>query len=340
MQIDVDLRQITALIIDDSRYVRSFIRTALQSFGIRTILEAADGPSGLDILRQREVHLILVDHDMSPMNGIDFTRYLRSGDLVACIGVSVLMLSGDAAKEVVVEARNAGVNEFLVKPVSTESLYRRVRSVLVNPKAFVNTPTFIGPDRRTLSRPPPGVAERRVAPPLPKPPPIVTPTGVLAPGVVPPTAGGAVPPSAGGAATSPITLPKPDPVERTSRRKFSAGQVIFDEGDHGDVAYVVESGSVSIYKTVDGAVMALGQIKANGVFGEMALIDNEPRMASARALEDTVCLVIPMAVLQAQIGRTPDLVILVLETLLHDIRKMGRELGQVRSALERRRTAG
>lgn len=332
MQIDVDLRQITALIIDDSRYVRSFIRTALQSFGIRTILEAADGPSGLDILRQREVHLILVDHDMSPMNGIDFTRYLRSGDLVACIGVSVLMLSGDAAKEVVVEARNAGVNEFLVKPVSTESLYRRVRSVLVNPKAFVTTPTFTGPDRRTLSRPPPGVAERRVAPPLPKPPPIVTPAGGLA--------SGAPPPAAGDGLTPPIALPKPEPVERTSRRKFSAGQVIFDEGDHGDVAYVVESGSVSIYKTVDGAVLTLGQIKANGVFGEMALIDNEPRMASARALEETVCLVIPMAVLQAQIGKTPDLVILVLETLLHDIRKMGRELGQVRSALERRRTAG
>ncbi len=324
MQIDVDLSPVTALIIDDSRYARSFIKTALQSFGIRTILEASDGPSGLEILRQREVQLILVDQDMAPMSGVDFTRYLRSGDLVSCVDVAVLMVSGDAAKEVVVEARNAGVSEFLVKPVSTESLYRRVRNVLVNPKAFVRNPTFIGPDRRTLSRPPPGVAERRVAPPLPKPAPIVTPPGATArPG--------------GGTAAAAITLPKPEPVERTGRKKFAAGQIIFEEGERGDVAYVIESGCVSIYKTFDGSMVTLGQIKTNGVFGEMALIDNEPRMASAVAVEDTVCLVIPMAALKAQIGKTPDLVILVLETLLHDIRKMGRELGQVRAALEKKR---
>ena len=323
MQIDVDLSRITALIIDDSRYARSFIKTALQSFGIRTILEAADGPSGLEILRQKAVQLIIVDQDMAPMSGVDFTRYLRSGDLVSCIDVSVLMVSGDAAKEVVVEARNAGVNEFLVKPVSTDSLYRRVRNVLVNPKAFVQTPNFVGPDRRTLSRPPPGVPERRVAPPLPKPPPIVTPPGGV--------------PSSGASASAAISIPKPEPVERTSRKKFAAGQVIFEEGARGDVAYVIESGRVEIYKTIDGRKVTLGHIKTNGVFGEMALIDDEPRMASAAAEEETVCLVIPMSALKAQIGKTPDLVILVLETLLHDIRKMGRELGQVRASLESRR---
>ena len=57
MQIDVDLSRITALIIDDSRYARSFIKTALQSFGIRTILEASDGPSGLEILRGKAVRV-------------------------------------------------------------------------------------------------------------------------------------------------------------------------------------------------------------------------------------------------------------------------------------------
>ncbi|MDO8608653.1 MAG: response regulator [Phaeospirillum sp.] len=325
MQIDVDLSQVTALIIDDSRYARSFIKTALQSFGIRTVLEASDGPSGLETLREKTVHLIIVDQDMSPMSGVDFTRYLRGGDMVATVDTAVLMVSGDAAKEVVVDARNAGVNEFLVKPISTESLYRRIRNVLVNPKAFVHTHSFVGPDRRTLSRPPPGVPERRVAPPLPKPPPIV-----MAPGVSSPS----------GQPSPSINLPKPEPVERTGRRKFNAGQVIFAEGDRGDVAYVIENGRVGIYKTIDGRKVLLGQIRTNGVFGEMALIDDEPRMASAMAAEDTTCLVIPMSALKAQIGKTPDLVILVLETLLNDIRKMGRELGQVRATLEKKRGRG
>ncbi len=324
MDIDVDLSRICALIIDDSRYARSFIKTALQSFGIRSVAEACDGPAGLEILGSHPIHLVIVDHDMSPMNGIDFTRYLRSGDLVPCVDVAVIMVSGESAKDVVVAARNAGVNEFLVKPMSTESLYRRVRSVLLNPKAFVRTPTFVGPDRRTLSRPPAGVPERRTAPPLPKPPPIIA-----APGA-PPRPGTLV-------SNEPVTPPKPAPTERTSRRKFRPGEVIFREGDRGDVAYVVENGRVAICKAVEGRNVVLGHIKANGVFGEMALIDDEPRMASAVAADETVCLVIPMAALKAQIGKTPDLVILVLETLLHDIRKMGSELGQVRAALEKKR---
>ncbi|OAN52339.1 two-component system response regulator [Paramagnetospirillum marisnigri] len=322
MQIDVDLGSLTALIIDDSRYARSFIKTALQSFGFRTILEAGDGPTGLETMRTTPVQLVIVDHDMSPMNGIDFTRYVRSGDLVPCIDVTILMVSGDAAKETVFMARNAGVNEFLVKPISAESLYRRIRNAMINPKAFVQTPGFTGPDRRSLARPPAGIAERRTRPPLPKPPPLVAPPGSA--------------PSSSAAAPPPQPV-KPPTAERTSHRKFAAGQVIFQEGERGDVAYVVESGRVAIFKTVDGAKVVLGQIKTNGVFGEMALIDNEPRMASAEAVEDTTCLVIPMAALKAQIGKTPDLVILVLETLLHDIRKMGRELGQVRAALEKRR---
>jgi CheY-like chemotaxis protein len=325
MNIDVDLSPITALIIDDSRYARSFIKTALQSFGIKTILEAGDGPTGLEVLGQQPVHLVIVDHDMAPMDGIDFTRFVRAGDMVACDDVAVIMMSAESATEVVIQARGAGVNEFLVKPMSTDSLFRRIRNALVNPKAFVRTPGFKGPDRRLLSRPPPGVAERRVAPPIPKPLPLVMPAGAAAPSR--PTAAPHAPV---------VQAPKPTQ-ERTGRKKFHAGQIIFNEGDPGDMAYVVESGKVSIFKTVKGQKVTLGQIGTNGVFGEMALIDNEPRMASAMAAEETVCLVIPMAALKAQIGKTPDLVILVLETLLYDIRKMGRELGQVRATLEKKR---
>lgn len=327
MNIDVDLSPITALIIDDSRYARSFIKTALQSFGVKTILEAGDGPSGLEILGKQPVHLVIVDHDMAPMDGIDFTRFLRSGDMVGCNDVAVIMMSAESASEVVMQARGAGVTEFLVKPMSTDSLFRRIRNALVNPKAFVRSPTFTGPDRRLLSRPPPGVKERRVAPPLARPLPLVMPKGQV---VAKPAA----------APHAPVTqAPKPAP-ERTGRKKFHAGQIVFSEGDAGDMAYVVESGKVSIFKTINGQKVVLGQIGANGVFGEMALIDNEPRMASAMAAEDTLCLVIPMSALKAQIGKTPDLVILVLETLLHDIRKMGRELGQVRATLEKKRSAG
>ena len=320
MNTDLDLSSITALVVDDSRYARSFIRTALTSFGLRSVVEAADGPAAFVVLAERPVHLVIVDYEMSPMNGIDFTRLLRSGQAVPCVDVGVVMVSGDASREVVVAARDAGVSEFLVKPLSTESLYRRVRSVLTSPRAFVQAPGFVGPDRRALARPP-AEGERRVAPPLARPRPLLSPA-VLSP------AGAVAPP------------PPPAPAARTSHRRFAAGATIFAEGDPGDVAYVVEAGRVEIVKTVDGHATRLGLIGPNGVFGEMALIDGEPRMAGARAVEDTQCLIVPMAALRAQIGKTPDLVILVLETLLGDIRRMGRELGVARAALDRRRAGG
>lgn len=325
MIVDIDLSPVTVLIIDDSRYARSFMKSALFSFGVRTILEAGDGPAGIEILRDKKVDLVVVDYDMDPMDGVAFTRLVRSGDEVACTQVPIVMVSGQAEMEIVMEARNAGITEFLVKPISADSLFRRVRSALVNPRPFVATDSYVGPCRRSVDRPQPEGAERRVAPPLPKPAPLVA----VPPGIAQPTIRRAVEQGQQAAAKGAS--------DRTSRKRFKAGTRIFAEGDTGDEAYVVENGRVLIHKDVNGAQVALGEISQNGVFGEMALIDDHPRMASAEAVEDTVCMVIPKAVLKAQINRTPDLVILVVETLLHDIRKMGRELVEARAKVRAKR---
>ncbi|MEW5729570.1 MAG: cyclic nucleotide-binding domain-containing protein [Pseudomonadota bacterium] len=322
MIVDIDLAPLTVLIIDDSRYARSFLKSALHSFGIRQILEAGSGPDGIHMLAEHKVDLVLVDYDMDPMNGIDFTRFLRSGELPGCRELPVIMISGMAEMEKVVEARNGGVSEFLAKPVSAESLFRRIRNALVNPRPFVDCESYVGPCRRTVDRGPPDQTERRVAPPLPRPKPLVA----IAQGSARPTVNRAVAQAAAAKA-------KAAGSERTSRKRFKAGTRIFDEGAEGHEAYVVETGRVTIFKETAAGKVVLGHLGPQGIFGEMALIDGEPRMASAEAAEDTVCLVIPKAALAAQIGRTPDLVILVLETLLQDIRKMGHELVEVRGRL-------
>lgn len=321
MIVDIDLGGLCILIIDDSRYARSFMKSALYSFGARNILEAGDGPTGVEILADNKIDLILVDHDMEPMDGIAFTRFLRSGEVPHARDLPVIMISGMAEMEKVVEARNAGVSEFLAKPVSAESLYRRIRNALVNPRPFVETDTYVGPCRRTVERKPPE-GERRTAAPLPKPAPRVQ---------VP--AGTAQPIVRKALAADPAAPPASQGSERTSRKRFKAGTPIFAEGDEGHEAYVIETGRVRIYKVIDGNKVTLGELGPQGIFGEMALIDGEPRMAFAEAADDTVCLIIPKPALKAQISRTPDLVILVLETLLQDIRKMGRELVEVRARL-------
>jgi CRP-like cAMP-binding protein len=170
----------------------------------------------------------------------------------------------------------------------------------------------------------PDGGDRRTAAPLPRPRPLVD----VPPGIAQPTIRRAVEQGAQAAK---------DGADKTSRKRFKAGTMIFREGDTGDEAYVVETGRVLILKEVNGKPMVLGEIAQHGIFGEMALIDDHPRMASAQTAEDTVCMVIPKAALKAQINRTPDLVILVVETLLHDIRKMGRELVEARAKVKAKR---
>ncbi|MBF0324698.1 cyclic nucleotide-binding domain-containing protein [Magnetospirillum moscoviense] len=324
MIVDIDLSPLTVMVIDDSRYARSFMKSALQSFGVRTILEAGDGPTALQILADNKVDLMLVDHDMDPMDGVMLTRFIREGHVPSCKTTPIIMVSGFAEMEKVMDARNAGVNEFLVKPVSADSMFRRIRNALINPRPFVDVASYTGPCRRSVERDMPDGGNRRRNPPLPKPPPLIA----LPPGVAQQTIRQAV---AQGQSAAPGAS------EKTSRRRFAAGEVIFSEGEAGNEAYVIESGRVIIFKDVDGQKVALGELGASGVFGEMALIDDEPRMASAEAAAPTVCLVLPKATLKAQLNRTPDLVILVVETLLHDIRKMGRELVEARARLKHKR---
>lgn len=325
MIVDIDLSPVNVLIIDDSRYARSLIKSALYSFGVRNVLEVADGPAGIEALLAGKIDLVVVDYDMVPMDGITFTRLVRGGEQGVPREVPIVMVSGMAEMEIVVEAKNAGVSEFLVRPVSADSLFRRVRNCMVNPRPFVVSDGYVGPCRRTVPRQRAEDDERRVAEPLPKPRPLVE----VPPGIAQPTIRRAVQQGQQAA--------KGGGSEKTSRKRFKAGTVIFREGDPGEEAYVVESGRVLIVKDVDDQTVALGEIGPNGVFGEMALIDDHPRMASAQAAEDTVCMVIPKAALKAQINRTPDLVILVVETLLHDIRKMGRELVEARARVRAKR---
>src|ERR1700761_2002637 len=71
------------------------------------------------------------------------------------------------------------------------------------------------------------------------------------------------------------------------RRTFSRGTTIFKQGERADAAYILESGTVQIFKMVAGKRIVLGNVQKWGLFGEMGLIDDSPRMASAYVTEDT-----------------------------------------------------
>ncbi len=87
------------------------------------------------------------------------------------------------------------------------------------------------------------------------------------------------------------------------RKVFQAGEIIFKEGDEGIRAYVVQAGGVEIYKLKDGKRVVLGVVGPGGIFGEMALIDDVPRMAYAAAVDVTTVILISRQMLEEKLSK-------------------------------------
>ena len=96
-------------------------------------------------------------------------------------------------------------------------------------------------------------------------------------------------PSAGKGTLPDITVPHRKP----SRRELPTGNIIFREGDPGDEAYMILSGAIEISTRIDDTDTVLATLRRGEIFGEMALIDSQPRMATATAIEDTVLSAVP-----------------------------------------------
>ena len=105
------------------------------------------------------------------------------------------------------------------------------------------------------------------------------------------------------------------------RRTYGPGDIILREGDSGDSFFLIEKGAVEIYKKgPTGQKIVIGRIPAGGIFGEMAVIDDKPRMASAAAVEATICRVIPRMLLEKKIASSDKLVQAIIKIFIQNIR--------------------
>jgi two-component system, chemotaxis family, chemotaxis protein CheY len=157
----IDFRHLRFLVVDDNAHMRRILRMLLHGFGAREIYEAEDGPSGLEAFAQYGPEIIIADWVMPGFDGLELTRMLRQPDVYANAYVPVIMLTGHSEKAHVTAARDAGVTEFLAKPISANDLYQRILSVVVNPRPFIRTATYFGPDRRRHLNPNYNGPERR-----------------------------------------------------------------------------------------------------------------------------------------------------------------------------------
>lgn len=113
---------------------------------------------------------------------------------------------------------------------------------------------------------------------------------------------------------------KVHPLEKLERRIYQKGQTIFREGEVGDVAFLLEDGLVTIRKSNGAEEVPIGIIEVGGLFGEMALIDDEPRMASAMAARHSICVVIPILDFRKKLAKTDPLIRGLLEIFVKSLR--------------------
>jgi len=155
------LADIKVLIADDDRRIAMIVRQVLDSLGFKEIRTAKDGESALAILSADRVDMLITDWQMAPMDGISLIKYLRTSEDSPNRFIPIIMMTGNAEREHVEVARDVGVTEFVVKPFSARTLCDRIMLLIDNPRSFVMSKRFVGPDRRRRALNPPDGKEKR-----------------------------------------------------------------------------------------------------------------------------------------------------------------------------------
>lgn len=145
---DYNIERLNFLVVDDNKHMRALVKTILHALGTKNILEAGDGADAFKELRHFPADMIICDWSMSPLDGLDFARLVRTGKDSPNPFVPIIMLTGHTEMNRVLESRDLGVNEFLAKPISAKKLYARIRSIIDNPREFIRVGNYFGPDRR------------------------------------------------------------------------------------------------------------------------------------------------------------------------------------------------
>ncbi|MGC1421841.1 MAG: response regulator [Terracidiphilus sp.] len=124
------MSEVRALIVDDSSVMRKIVERSLRQAGLESLVvfEAGSGVEGLEILKSREVDLILSDINMPSMDGLEFVRQLRSQQLAP--EVPVVMITTESSEEHVRQAIEAGAKGYIRKPFTADQVKQRVLPLL------------------------------------------------------------------------------------------------------------------------------------------------------------------------------------------------------------------
>lgn len=147
------LEGVTALILDDNAHMRGVLRAILVSFGMRRIDEAADCNEAIRLVAGGVIDIAFIDFKLSGLDGIDFCRQIRRAPESPNPFLPIIMVTAYSERSRVLDAVNAGVDEFLVKPIRAVDVANRMNAVIERRRSFIDVPAYFGPDRRRRTDP-------------------------------------------------------------------------------------------------------------------------------------------------------------------------------------------
>lgn len=151
----VNLEQATVLFIDDNPQALDILSSVVQGFGVREQIRCESAIAATEIIKRRQVDLILVDCAMPEMDGYDFVRWLRRETPRPTCLTPVIMLTGHAASSHVHKSRDCGASFVVTKPLTPRVLLQRILWLAGDEREFVQCETYVGPDRRVRNFGPP-----------------------------------------------------------------------------------------------------------------------------------------------------------------------------------------
>lgn len=125
----IDLENMTCLIVDDDKFSRTFIKTALYQISIKNIKEAATAKEAVEQLSNFKIDIILLDQQMPDKSGIELVRDLKQNPASGVNNIPIIMITVDTKEKTVLDAKNLGIKEYLVKPISPIALKKRICNV-------------------------------------------------------------------------------------------------------------------------------------------------------------------------------------------------------------------
>lgn len=146
-----NFKNVRILIVESSPELFELFRGVFKLFTVpeRNIDSAYSMDEGFEKFADGNHDLVIIDWLQTPDRGIELTRKIRMSDRSPNPFVPIIMTAGSGHENRVTRARDAGVSEYLVKPFTAKTLAKKIERIVENPRQFVVSEKYVGPDRRT-----------------------------------------------------------------------------------------------------------------------------------------------------------------------------------------------